>query len=344
MDEARPICFAVIGCGLVGKRRAAALPAGTLRYACDLKIKEAEQLAQQYPGCTGTDRLKDILVDETVTAVIVSTAHSSLAPITLAAVEAGKDVLVEKPGAIHAGQLDAIEVAAHRTGSLVRIGYNHRYHLAFLKANELIAQEDLGDLMFIRARYGHGGRVGWDREWRANPKLSGGGELLDQGVHLIDLATHFLGEFSVIDGHAVTYYWDMPVDDNAFVSLRTGDGRIAWLHVSCTEWKNLFSFELYFRRAKLHAEGLGGSYGVERLTYYRMLPEMGPPQTTIFEYPRVDDSWARELQEFATDIANRRTPVPGLVEGKSILRIVETVYAKSGFPGIAPDARPDDKS
>jgi predicted dehydrogenase len=191
----------------------------------------------------------------------------------------------------------------------------------------------VGDLMFVRARYGHGGRVGFDREWRANPKLSGGGELLDQGVHLIDLAIHFLGEFSVIDGHAVTYYWDMPVDDNAFVSLRTSDGRTAWLQASCTEWKNLFSFELYFRQAKLHVEGLGGSYGVERLTYYRMLPEMGPPQTTIFEYPRADDSWARELQEFVTDIVNRRAPVPGLVEGKSILRIVETLYAKSGRAG-----------
>jgi predicted dehydrogenase len=338
MDEARLISFAVIGCGLVGKRRAAALPAGTLRYACDLQLKEAEQLAQQYPGCTGTDRLKDILADETLTALIVSTAHSALAPITLAAVEAGKHVLVEKPGAINTSQLEAIEDAAHRSGSLVRIGYNHRYHPAILKANELIAQQDLGDLMFVRARYGHGGRIGFDREWRANPKLSGGGELLDQGVHLIDLAIHFLGEFSVIDGHAVTYFWDMPVDDNAFISLRTSDGRTAWLHVSCTEWKNLFSFELYFRQAKLHIEGLGGSYGVERLTYYRMLPEMGPPQTTIFEYPRADESWARELLEFTNDIVTRRTPVPGLVEGKSILRIVETLYAKSGFPGLAPDA------
>jgi predicted dehydrogenase len=331
MDEARPISFAVIGCGLIGKRRAAALPAGTLRYVCDLQLKEADQLAQRYSGCTGTDRLKDILADDKVTALIVSTAHAALAPITLAAVEAGKHVLVEKPGAINAGQLEAIAVAAHRSGSLVRIGYNHRYHPAFLKANELIAQEDLGNLMFIRGRYGHGGRVGFDREWRANPKLSGGGELLDQGVHLIDLAGHFLGEFSVIDGHAVTYYWDMPVDDNAFVSLRTSDGRIAWLHVSCTEWKNLFSFELYFRRAKLHAEGLGGSYGVERLTYYRMLPEMGPPETTIFEYPRGDQSWALEIQEFITDIRNHRRPAPGIAEGISVLRVVDAVYAQSGF-------------
>jgi predicted dehydrogenase len=261
----------------------------------------------------------------------VSTVNSALAPITLAAIQAGKDVLVEKPGAIETQELEAIESATQRTGSLVRIGYNHRYHPAFLKVYELIAKEDLGDLMFIRARYGHGGRTGYDREWRADPKLSGGGELMDQGVHLLDLAGHFLGEFSAIEGHAATYYWNMPVDDNAFISLRTPDGRTAWLQVSCTEWKNLFSFELYFRRAKLHIEGLGGSYGLERLSYYRMLPEMGPPETTVFEFPRGDKSWARELQEFIIDVRERRTPNPGIAEGKAVLRIVETLYAKSGF-------------
>jgi predicted dehydrogenase len=136
--------------------------------------------------------------------------------------------------------------------------------------------------MFIRARYGHGGRVGYDKEWRANPKLSGGGELIDQGIHLIDLAGWFLGEFKKIDGHAETYFWKMPVDDNAFLSLRTAKNQTAWLHVSCTEWKNLFSFEIYGRHAKLHIEGLGGSYGVEKLFHYQMKPEMGIPDTKVY--------------------------------------------------------------
>jgi predicted dehydrogenase len=331
MDISISIGFAVIGCGLIGRRRAASLPSGSLLYACDRLRSRADELAKAHQGCTATDSLETILADKQVKAVIVSTVNSALAPITLAAVEAGKDVLVEKPGAIETRELEMIEFAAQRTGALVRIGYNHRHHPAFLKASELIAKEDFGDLMFIRARYGHGGRTGYDREWRADPELSGGGELMDQGVHLLDLAGHFLGEFSAIEGHAATYYWDMPVDDNAFISLRTQDGRTAWLQVSCTEWKNMFSFELYFRRAKLHIEGLGGSYGLERLSYYRMLPEMGPPETTVFEFPRGDDSWGRELQEFIIDVCERRTPNPGIVEGKAILRIVESLYAKSGF-------------
>jgi predicted dehydrogenase len=164
-----------------------------------------------------------------------------------------------------------------------------------------------------------------------DPARSGGGQLIDQGVHLIDLAGWFLGEFLTIDGHAATYFWDALVDDNAFLSLRTVGGRTAWLQVSCTEWKNLFSFEIYFKRAKLHIEGLGGSYGLERLHYYKMLPEMGAPETVIYEFPRGDTSWAVELSEFLEDIRLNRTPIPGLREGRRVLEIVERIYEKSGY-------------
>jgi predicted dehydrogenase len=123
----------------------------------------------------------------------------------------------------------------------------------------------------------------------------------------------------------------MPVDDNAFLSLRTAKGQTAWLHVSCTEWKNLFSFEIYGRDAKLHIEGLGGSYGVEKLYFYRMLPQMGPPETTIWEYPRGDESWKLEMLAFEQDIGLQRTPEPGLREARTALEVVSKVYATSGY-------------
>jgi predicted dehydrogenase len=214
----------------------------------------------------------------------------------------------------------------------VRIGYNHRFHPGLRQARTLVDAGALGPLLFLRGRYGHGGRRGYDREWRADPVQSGGGELIDQGVHLIDLAGWFLGEFPTVEGHAATYFWDMPVDDNAFLSLRTAAGQTAWLHVSCTEWKNLFSLEVYGRDGKLALDGLGGSYGVERLAFYRMLPEMGPPETTIWEYPRGDDSWAAETQAFLDDLRLGREPAPGLAEGIRTLEIVARVYAASGYP------------
>jgi predicted dehydrogenase len=322
--------FAIIGCGLIGSRRARAVLKGALKLVYDLDPEKARTLANAC-GARAANSAEEILANAEVNVVIVSTANSALAPITLAAVRAGKHVLIEKPGAIASKHLAEIQPVAAATGSLVRIGYNHRFHPAFLKVRELMATETLGEIMFLRARYGHGGRVGYEREWRADPKLSGGGELIDQGVHLIDLAGMFLGEFAHIDGHAMTAFWNMPVDDNAFLSLRTAEGKTAWLHVSCTEWKNLFSFEIYFRHAKLHAEGLGGSYGLERLTYYKMLPEMGPPETVIYEFPRGDNSWGIELNEFIEDIRLRRTPCPGLAEGKRILEIVEQIYQKSGY-------------
>lgn len=341
MTHGSTIGFAIVGCGLIGKKRTAALKAierarpavASVRYTCDLDLVRATETAKLAGG--GTQPLVDFnqaLADPAVDAVVVATLNASLAPIALAAVKAGKHVLVEKPGALNAAQLRSIRSAARTTETKVRIGYNHRYHPALQKARALIDSGALGPLMFLRGRYGHGGRKGYDREWRADPALSGGGELIDQGVHLIDLAHWYLGEIESVQGHAATYFWDMKVDDNAFINLRTPAGQTAWLHVSCTEWKNLFSLEIYGRDAKLSMEGLGGSYGVERLAFYKMLPEMGPPETTIFEYPRGDDSWAIETTEFIDDIIFNREPSPGLCEGIRTLEIVEEIYRGSGYP------------
>lgn len=337
MSEAIPpqLQFAQIGCGLIGGKRAKAFaktPGARLRYACDLDPARAAALAQPIPGCQATTDFKAVLADPAVGAVIISTLNAVLAPIALAAIQAGKHVLIEKPGALNAAQLRTLQTAAQNAGARVRLGYNHRYHPGLQKARELIDAGALGPLMFLRGRYGHGGRKGYDREWRADPKLSGGGELIDQGVHLIDLASWFLGDFTAIDGHAATFFWDMKVDDNAFLSLRTAAGQTAWLHVSCTEWKNLFSLEIYGRDAKIAIDGLGGSYGTERLIFYKMLPEMGPPETTAWEFTRNDDSWALEAAAFIDDIRLGREPSPGLREGFRLLEIVETIYRRSGYP------------
>jgi len=182
-------------------------------------------------------------------------------------------------------------------------------------------------MMFIRGRYGHGGRIGYDREWRADPKVSGGGELLDQGIHLIDLSRWFLGDFENVQAHIATYFWDMPVEDNAFLILTTVGGQTAFLHATWTEWKNLFSLEIYGRVGKLEISGLGGSYGVERLAYYRMSPEMGPPETTIWEYPMADNSWDLEFAEFLEDIRLHRDPAPGIRDAQAALGVIEKVYS-----------------
>jgi predicted dehydrogenase len=270
-----------------------------------------------------------------VAAVVIATPHDLLAEIAIAAISAGKHVLVEKPGARHMDELQPALRLSEEMNVRVRVGFNHRYHRAFRQARQIVNSSALGKLMFIRARYGHGGRVGYDKEWRAQPKASGGGELMDQGVHLIDLARWFLGDFPEVEGFVHTYYWNMSVEDNAFMLLKTENRQVAFLHASCTEWKNTFSFEIYGQRGKLQIDGLGGSYGVERLSYYKMLPEMGPPDTTIWEYPMADDSWQAEMADFLEDIRLMRRPSACLLDAAAALHIVDRIYQKNGHDNRA---------
>ncbi len=322
---------AIVGCGLIGHKRAQALQGVRLVACADVSVERAEGLSRQWPGCDAVKEWRQIADRKDVDLVVVATPHASLAPITLAMVSAGKHVLVEKPAALHADELPPIIAAAKRQRALVRVGFNHRYHRALRQAHEMVEKGAVGRLLFIRARYGHGGRIGYEKEWRADPRVSGGGELIDQGVHLIDLARWFLGDFVDVRGFAHTYFWPMSVDDNAFLLLKTADQQVAFLHASCTEWKNLFSFEIVGRDGKLQIDGLGGSYGVERLTHYRMLPQMGPPETTSWEYPMADDSWSVEFAEFLEDLRLGRQPTPTLADAHAALRVVGDIYRESGY-------------
>lgn len=324
----------VIGCGLIGQRRARTMSGAEVVACADVVLARAKALATLLPSCMAFSDWRSMLNEVECDIVIVSTLHDSLAEIADFAIRSGRHVLVEKPAARSSAELEPLIAAARDAGVCVRVGFNHRHHRAFRKARDLVDAGALGDLMFIRALYGHGGRKGYDREWRANAKLSGGGELIDQGPHLIDLARWFLGELPIVNGVAGTFYWDMPVDDNGFLILRTGEGKsakTAFLHVSCTEWKNTFSFEIYGKLGKIKISGLGGSYGLEQITFYRMLPEMGPPETTTWEYPMADDSWNVEFAEFVEDIKCRRPPAAGLGDAIAVLRVIEKIYEASGY-------------
>jgi predicted dehydrogenase len=325
---------AIIGCGLIGHKRARALAHCTTPVqvvaAVDTHVPRAQKLAETFPGCRAYTSWLEVVTQPEIDLVVVSTTNDCLALVSLTAAQHGKHVLVEKPAGRCSTELAAVQSAARRSEVLVKVGFNHRFHPAFQKARALFDAGAIGPLLYIRGRYGHGGRVGYDREWRADPAIAGGGELLDQGVHLIDLARWFAGDFASTSGHVGTFYWDMPVEDNGFVLLRTAAGQVAFLHASCTEWKNLFSFEIFGKDGKLQIDGLGGSYGVERLTWYRMLPQMGPPETTAWEYPGEDHSWQAECQHLLDCIAEGRPLSGSLEDALAALQHVEQVYAACG--------------
>jgi len=322
--------LAIVGCGLIGQKRAANLASrASVTVCCDVNIQRAEALSKITGAAIATTDWRSAVSRTDVDAVIVCTTHNMLAPIGQAAADCGKHVLIEKPGACRAAELDPVTEAATRTGVLVRVGFNHRYHQSFRKAREIYESGVLSDLLFIRARYGHGGRRGYEQEWRAVPEISGGGEGIDQGIHLVDLTRWFLGDLKLVAGRAPTYFWNMPVEDNAFFLLETESRQVAFLHASWTEWKNLFSFEICGRTGKLEISGLGGSYGIERLAHYQMSPEMGPPETITYEYPMADNSWAVEIAEFVEDIRLGRQPRPGIADAQAALQVIEQLYTKA---------------
>ena len=322
---------AIIGCGLIGHKRAKALTGCRLVACADTVKDRAEEFGRKFLGAEVMGGWRSAVERPDVDMVIVATTHDSLSEVVLGAVKAGKHVLVEKPAARSVAEIEPVIAAAEKESILVRVGFNHRYHPSFIKAKEIVASGEMGSLMFIRGRYGHGGRIGYDKEWRADKKIAGGGELIDQGMHLIDLSRLFLGDFSGVKGFAHTYFWDMDVEDNGFMILTTPEKQTAFLHASWTEWKNTFSFEIYGKDAKIDISGLGGSYGVEKLAYYKMLPQMGPPETTSWEYPFPDLSWEDELKEFLEDIRIGRRPSPGLEDARAALKIIEKVYEESGI-------------
>jgi len=317
---------AIIGCGLIGQKRAKALRNAQLTVCCDQVEERAASLAKSYAAAVSLD-WTEVVERPDVDLVIVATTHDLLPVIATRAACRGKHVLMEKPAARRAAELEPLLEASARTGAKIRVGFNHRYHRALQKAHELVRSGDLGPLMFVRGRYGHGGRTGYDKEWRAIPEKSGGGELVDQGCHLIDLSRWFLdAEFTSVQCRIATYFWDMPVEDNGFLLLGTDAGQTAFLHATWTEWKNLFSFEIYGRTGKVEISGLGGSYGTERVTFYKMSPELGPPETFAWEYPMADNSWETEFQVFLEDIRENREPSPGVRDAQAALRVIEAVY------------------
>lgn len=318
--------LAIVGCGLVGAKRVAAAAGHKIVVVCDRDLSRAQKLAASSGAAVASDWREAVNAD--VDAVIVATTHDQLALIACGAVEASKHVLVEKPAGRSLAEVKAIAAAAVLHQRVVKVGFNHRFHPALLKAREIFDAGELGPLMFIRARYGHGGRLGMENEWRCRPEVSGGGELIDQGSHLIDLSRWFLGDLTLDYAAVPTMYWNIPVDDNCFLSLRGVKGELAWLHASWSEWKNTFSFEIFGRDGKLAIDGLGGSYGVERLSHYRMSPEMGPPETTIWEYPLPDRSWELEFSDFVAAVDSGRRPCGDIADAVANLAIVDEVYGR----------------
>lgn len=319
------IRIGIIGCGVIGQRRAEALPAdlGRVTACFDPNASQAQALAQKFNGARVVPQLTQLWPE--VDAVIVAAINSELVSLCREALAQGKHVIVEKPAARHFAELETLRPYL-KAGQVFRVGFNHRYHPAFARIRQELAAHPDDPIMYVRASYGNGARVGFDKEWRAQMPIAGGGELLDQGVHVIDLASLILAPLKVTGAWCQTHYWDMPVDDNAWGLLTSEKAQTFSFHVSSSEWKNEFRFEVYTRGHKYLWQGLGRSYGVERLTTYRMKKEMGPPEVLEEVFSGEDNSWRQENEAFLADILAERSSPADFEQALKVLKIVEDVY------------------
>ncbi|MBM3256781.1 MAG: Gfo/Idh/MocA family oxidoreductase [Candidatus Liptonbacteria bacterium] len=331
------IKLALVGAGGIGKIWADALKQAKefeVKAVVDIDAAKAKTIADGFPGAAIYGDIKEALEKGDFEAVVIATPHAFLAPISKSALEAGKHVLCEKPTGISSAEVAENLRLAASAKRIYMIGFNHRYHPAYMEAKKLVDKGEIGKVICVRARYGFGGRAGYEKEWRFDKKISGGGELIDQGMHMIDMARWFMGDFVDALGFAENLFWGGEVEDNGFLLLRTADKRVAQIHVSWTNWEWVHSFEIFGDKGYLSVDGLDKRYrGPEKLTVGKVDPRSGKfPVETVTPFPeeKKEDSFVRELEEFAAVIGGEMELQSKGEDVLEVLKIVEKVYAQAG--------------
>ncbi len=318
----------LIGCGVVGLRRISILPSNFKLIGCSDPFINLKKTDFDNHNLTLTKDWKKLINLKSLQAVIISTTHNLQSTIIKECLKKNLHIFVEKPAAVNDKESKIIlNILKKKKNLKVRVGFNHRYHPAFQLAKKLTNQNKIGKIFCIRAVYGHGGRLNYQKEWRFNKKISGGGELIDKGSHLIDLSRLFLGDLQIEFSSLKTFFWKTKLEDNCFLNLKNNKGSVAILHASSTEWKNKFIFEIFGKFGKIEINGLGKSYGKETLKFFKMSKKMGIPKLKYFEFKQDDSySWKEELKEFYNDIKENRVPIPGFIEAHENLKIISKAY------------------
>ncbi|WP_027388955.1 Gfo/Idh/MocA family protein [Chrysiogenes arsenatis] len=285
-------------------------------------------------------RTFDELLEQDIDAVFISTYNYCAAEYTIQALKRGKHVFCEKPPAINVAQLQKVVEAEQQTGLVLKYGLNHRFHYSVMEAKKRIDRNDLGRILWMRGVYGKAGSIDYDKNWRNYKQYSGGGILIDQGLHMLDLMLHFSGKpFTKVNSFVTTLFWNIEAEDNAFAIMQTDDQVTAMLHSSATQWRHKFLLEICCENGYINLDGILSStrsYAPEKLVIgYREFEDvthaMGKPreETIWFEY---DDSWKLELADFEQAIQQKTSVTHGSSrEAMEALALVEKIYERSSM-------------
>lgn len=329
-----PLRTAIIGMGKMGRIRKQELdrhPGFTVTVLCDVD----PLLGTDFPNLPFLTDWRAVF-DQTLDAVVICTFNHIAPDIVCAALDRGLHVFCEKPPGRNVADVERmIECQQRSTDSIVKFGFNHRFHYGVMEARALVESGRYGQPLWARGVYGKAGGLTFEQSWRADRELAGGGILLDQGIHMLDLMLLFLGEFTEVKSMVENCFWkNVPLEDNAFALLRTVDGKVAMVHSSATHWKHRFSLDLFLEGGYICINGILSStrsYGEESITFARRQFEdetraMGKPREETIYFDQ-DHSWRYEIEDFYECIAGQRDrPVGDLQDALRVMRLIERIY------------------
>lgn len=321
----------IAGYGVVGKRRRQVIdahPRLETTAVCDRKLGGSGKFDD---GVSHFDSYQELLkIDLDV--LFVCLTNDINPDATIAGLEKGLHVFCEKPPGRDLSDIVRVINAENSHPALkLRYGFNHRYHESIKDSLDIIRSGELGKIINLRGVYGKSKLITFGQEsWRTKREFAGGGVLLDQGIHLVDLLRLFAGNFQEVHSFISNDYWKHDVEDNAYALMRTTDGVVAMLHSSSTQWRHRFSLEITLEMGSITLSGIlsgSKSYGAETITVaWRAEDDLGDPREQTTRYNN-DPSWHDEISEFADSIVND-TPI---IQGSSrdaleTMRLVYQIY------------------
>ncbi|MGZ3756169.1 MAG: Gfo/Idh/MocA family protein [Mucilaginibacter sp.] len=323
----------IIGYGVMGK----------IRHQTINETQKGEVLAISEPNIDSHYELpnlshEDLISHPNLDIIFVCTPNFLNKDLTIRALKAGKHVFCEKPPAFTGADVDEIRQAEVASGKKLMYGFNHRHHDSVMHMKTLIDSGTYGKVLWLRGRYGKSVTADYFNQWRAKREFAGGGILIDQGIHMLDLFLHLSGDFDVVKAEVSNLYWHMDVEDNAFVILKDSKtGRVASLHSTMSQWRHLFSLEIFLEKGYMVLNGLitsSMSYGEETLSVAKnrsSAPAATWRDEVITKY--VDNnSWRYEIDHFFNAIENNEpVKIGNSTDAFKLMTIIDEIYAQKDF-------------
>ncbi|MBT6937189.1 MAG: Gfo/Idh/MocA family oxidoreductase [Candidatus Marinimicrobia bacterium] len=324
--------FGIAGYGKMGKiREESILNSPDTKLISIYEVSECRHNDKDIVQCNSFDELLATDID----AVIVSAYVSVAADYVIRALNAGKHVFCEKPPSMTAKEMQKVIETEKKMGRVLKYGFNHRFHYSVMEAKKIINNGSLGKMLWMRGVYGKAGSIDFHDNWRNYKNYSGGGILLDQGIHMIDLFRYFSNdEFECLSSHITSSFWNVECEDNAFLTLKSKNDIVATLHSSATQWKHKFLLEMAFESGYINLDGILSStrsYAPETMIVGRREFEditfaMGKPKESITYYEN-DNSWELELKEFIDAVNGKSVINNGTSEDAlEIMMLTDFVY------------------